>query len=234
MAKARALDKRRKSIRNIRKITRTMELIATARFKKAMDRADAATAYTERITQLVADLVASGMEVSIRCWQVARIPSGQRCWCCRPIAGCAAATIRSVQRAAIAAISGTAGTGTGRSIGSVRQTWHCRLPLSRIRRRNIHALRRQAELCRSRRAGQPLFASLCGRPARSARRGLHAVRERQPAERDGRDIASAGFAGLPRRGKGGRSSGAGRARSGTSFCPRPKASWTKSCRRALK
>src|SRR5207253_1849996 len=42
MAKARALDRRRKSIRNIRKITRTMELIATARFKKAMDRAHAA------------------------------------------------------------------------------------------------------------------------------------------------------------------------------------------------
>ena len=42
MAKARALDKRRKSIRNIRKITRTMELIATARYKKAMDRATAA------------------------------------------------------------------------------------------------------------------------------------------------------------------------------------------------
>src|SRR4051794_26450985 len=64
MAKARALDKRRKSIRNIRKITRTMELIATARFKKAMDRASAATAYTRRITQLVADLVSSGLEVT--------------------------------------------------------------------------------------------------------------------------------------------------------------------------
>jgi len=64
MAKARALDKRRKSIRNIRKITRTMELIATARFKKAMDRAHAATAYTKRITQLVADLANSGMKVS--------------------------------------------------------------------------------------------------------------------------------------------------------------------------
>ena len=51
MAKARALDKRRKSIRNIKKITRTMELIATARFKKAMDRATAASAYTDRITQ---------------------------------------------------------------------------------------------------------------------------------------------------------------------------------------
>jgi F-type H+-transporting ATPase subunit gamma len=64
MAKARALDKRRKSIRNIRKITRTMELIATARFKKAMDRATAATAYTQRITQLVADLAGAGLQVS--------------------------------------------------------------------------------------------------------------------------------------------------------------------------
>jgi F-type H+-transporting ATPase subunit gamma len=63
MAKARALDKRRKSIRNIRKITRTMELIATARFKKAMDRAHAATAYTRRITQVVADLATAGLEV---------------------------------------------------------------------------------------------------------------------------------------------------------------------------
>lgn len=64
MAKARALDKRRKSIRNIRKITRTMELIATARFKKAMDRATAATSYTKRITQLVGDLAKSGLKVS--------------------------------------------------------------------------------------------------------------------------------------------------------------------------
>ena len=63
MAKARALDKRRKSIRNIRKITRTMELIATARFKKAMDRAHAATAYTRRISQLVRDLASSGLDV---------------------------------------------------------------------------------------------------------------------------------------------------------------------------
>lgn len=64
MAKARALDKRRKSIRNIKKITRTMELIATARFRKAMDRATAATAYTDRITKVVADLAQSGLEVA--------------------------------------------------------------------------------------------------------------------------------------------------------------------------
>jgi F-type H+-transporting ATPase subunit gamma len=64
MANIRELDKRRKSIRNIRKITRTMELIATARFKKAMDRAAAANDYTERITQIVRDLSAAGLEVS--------------------------------------------------------------------------------------------------------------------------------------------------------------------------
>ena len=64
MANARALDKRRKSIKNIRKITRTMELIATARFKQAMDRASAATAYTNRITGLVANLAHTGMELS--------------------------------------------------------------------------------------------------------------------------------------------------------------------------
>ncbi len=63
MAKARTLDNRRRSVKNIRKITRTMELIANARFKKAMDRASAATAYTHRITQLVADLSRSGLDV---------------------------------------------------------------------------------------------------------------------------------------------------------------------------
>lgn len=63
MANAKALDKRRKSVRNIRKITRTMELIATARFKKAMDRAVAATSYTQRITEVVGNLADSGTEV---------------------------------------------------------------------------------------------------------------------------------------------------------------------------
>jgi len=64
MANARALDRRRKSIRNIRKITRTMELIATARFKRAMDRAASASAFTRRITELVRDLARAGLEVS--------------------------------------------------------------------------------------------------------------------------------------------------------------------------
>jgi len=64
MANPRQLDKRRKSIRNMRKITRTMELIATARFKQAMDRASAATSYANQISKLVADLAQAGLEVS--------------------------------------------------------------------------------------------------------------------------------------------------------------------------
>ncbi|MEZ6055875.1 MAG: ATP synthase F1 subunit gamma [Planctomycetaceae bacterium] len=64
MANARVLVKRRKSIRNIRKITRTMELIATARFKKAMDRASDAAAYTRKINEIVADLAAADMKFS--------------------------------------------------------------------------------------------------------------------------------------------------------------------------
>ena len=51
MANTRALVKRRKAIRNIRKITRTMELIATARFKKALDRAVEAEAFTRKIAE---------------------------------------------------------------------------------------------------------------------------------------------------------------------------------------
>lgn len=64
MAKARALDKHRKSISSIRKITRTMELIANTRFKRTMNRDTAATAYTTLITRLVNDLFQSGLEVT--------------------------------------------------------------------------------------------------------------------------------------------------------------------------
>src|SRR5207244_9628118 len=64
MAKTRALVTRRKAIRNIHKITRTMELIATARFKKALDRASEAEAYTRKIAELAADLSASATNIT--------------------------------------------------------------------------------------------------------------------------------------------------------------------------
>jgi F-type H+-transporting ATPase subunit gamma len=64
MAKLRVLVKRRKAIRNIRKITRTMELIATTRFQRALKRAVEADAYTRKIAELAADLSANATDVT--------------------------------------------------------------------------------------------------------------------------------------------------------------------------
>src|SRR5882757_2402067 len=59
MAKARAIVKRRKAVRNIRKITKTMQMIATAKFQKALKRAVGTKPYTRKVRELVAELAAS-------------------------------------------------------------------------------------------------------------------------------------------------------------------------------
>lgn len=59
MANARLIIKRRKAVTNTRKITRTMQLIATARFQQAFNRATATKPYTTKITQLVQELSAA-------------------------------------------------------------------------------------------------------------------------------------------------------------------------------
>lgn len=64
MAKTKTLNKRRKSIRSIRKITRTMELISTASYRRAMDRANSATAYTSRLTRMVGQLANNRAEIT--------------------------------------------------------------------------------------------------------------------------------------------------------------------------
>ena len=56
MANAKTLVKRRKAVTGIEKITRTMQLIATAKFQKTMHRATATQPYTEKLTELVTHL----------------------------------------------------------------------------------------------------------------------------------------------------------------------------------
>jgi F-type H+-transporting ATPase subunit gamma len=63
-ANTRTLVTRRKAIRNIARITRTMELIATARFKKALDRATEAEAFTRKVAELAADVSASAGDIT--------------------------------------------------------------------------------------------------------------------------------------------------------------------------
>jgi F-type H+-transporting ATPase subunit gamma len=63
MAKARAIVKRRKAVRNIRKITRTMQMIATAKFQKSLKRAVGTKPYALKIRELVADVARSAGDV---------------------------------------------------------------------------------------------------------------------------------------------------------------------------
>src|SRR6476659_6914476 len=59
MAKARAIVKRRKAVRDIRKITKTMQMIATAKFQKSLKRAVGTRPYTLKVRELVSELAAS-------------------------------------------------------------------------------------------------------------------------------------------------------------------------------
>ncbi|HVR96676.1 MAG TPA: ATP synthase F1 subunit gamma [Thermoanaerobaculia bacterium] len=77
MANRRVLVKRRKAVRNIRKITRTMQLIATARFQAAFNRAVATKPYTEKLAELVADLSRAAGDVDHPLLQTPDVPRSE-------------------------------------------------------------------------------------------------------------------------------------------------------------
>jgi F-type H+-transporting ATPase subunit gamma len=56
MAKSRQLKGRIRSVQNTRKITKTMELVATSKLKRAQDRMVAARPFAEALRQVIADL----------------------------------------------------------------------------------------------------------------------------------------------------------------------------------
>jgi F-type H+-transporting ATPase subunit gamma len=56
MAKGRELKGRIKSVENTRKITRTMEMVATSKMKRAQDRVSAAKPYAQSLAGVIADL----------------------------------------------------------------------------------------------------------------------------------------------------------------------------------
>jgi len=58
MAQTRELRRRIKSVQNTRKITRTMELVATSKLKRAQDRVVAARPYSAALAEVIADLYA--------------------------------------------------------------------------------------------------------------------------------------------------------------------------------
>ena len=56
MATGKALKGRIRSAQNIRKITRTMELVATSKLKRAQDRGVGARPYAEALAKVISDL----------------------------------------------------------------------------------------------------------------------------------------------------------------------------------
>lgn len=64
MAKAREIKTRIKAVRNIQRITKTMKMIATARFQASQKRAVAAKPYTRKIRELVSELAGSATSFS--------------------------------------------------------------------------------------------------------------------------------------------------------------------------
>lgn len=63
MAKARAILKRRKAVRNIKKITKTMQMIATAKFQKSLKRAVGTKPYTLKVRELVAEVARNAGDI---------------------------------------------------------------------------------------------------------------------------------------------------------------------------
>jgi len=64
MAKTREIKKRIKAVGNIRRITKTMQMIATSKFAKSQQRALATKPYTEGVFELVTELAATAGNIS--------------------------------------------------------------------------------------------------------------------------------------------------------------------------
>ncbi len=64
MAQIREIKKRMIAVRTIQRITKTMQMIATAKFTAALQRSKATRPYTERIRALVAEVAAAAGDVS--------------------------------------------------------------------------------------------------------------------------------------------------------------------------
>ena len=64
MANLREIQRRRSSIQSTMQITRTMEMISTARIRRALTRAEEAEPYKDAITRMLANVAAAGFDSS--------------------------------------------------------------------------------------------------------------------------------------------------------------------------
>jgi F-type H+-transporting ATPase subunit gamma len=64
MAKAKVLLKRRKSVRNTKKITRTMEMVSTAKYKQSHGRIANSAPYQNKLREMMADLATVSADIT--------------------------------------------------------------------------------------------------------------------------------------------------------------------------
>ena len=64
MASARDIRRRIKSVKNIQQITKAMKMVAAARLRRAQERASSSRPYTEKIQEVLANVVANARDVS--------------------------------------------------------------------------------------------------------------------------------------------------------------------------
>lgn len=64
MANLREISRRMSSIKSTMQITRTMEMISTARIRKALDRAEQAEPYKDAVTRMLANVASAGFDAS--------------------------------------------------------------------------------------------------------------------------------------------------------------------------
>ena len=64
MASARDIRRRIKSVKNIQQITKAMKMVAAARLRRAQERASASRPYTEKIQEVLANVVANARDVA--------------------------------------------------------------------------------------------------------------------------------------------------------------------------
>jgi F-type H+-transporting ATPase subunit gamma len=61
MARLREIKKRIKAVKNIQRITKTMQMIATAKFQASIRRAQASKPYTQKLSEMVAEIASAAM-----------------------------------------------------------------------------------------------------------------------------------------------------------------------------
>ena len=243
MAKARAIVKRRKAVQNIRKITRTMELIATTRFRKALEPRDRGRGVHPQDRRAGRR---PGRDVSkrrrIRCWSSASRCASRCLLVLTSNRGLAGGYNGNVLRAAMARYQDNQTEGIETIARGRRQARHRLFPVPQARAgRHLHPVRGPAAVRRGRGAGRQVHQAVRSGRDRPARRGLHPVRHGVAAGGDRPDAA----ADVDRRSRQGRARRSGsRMRlprtasrraarpspSRTSSCPTPRASSRRSCR----